>query len=543
MARDRLIAGGAIWTLDPTVGVAEAIALRDGKVVTVGTNAEVRAALHADYEYIDLAGRSVVPGICDAHIHLLWSALLADQIDLQEVASFDHALEIIRQHAERLPADAWVLGSGWDHSLWQRDWPTASELDQVTGGRPAFITRKDLHSAWVNNAALNCANISKFSSDPDGGSIGRDATGEPNGMLFENGQLAVKACIPEPSAAQKETSIQAFIKRMHQRGITSIHVPEGPDCFAAVQTLYGRGALEMRILHHLRMDLLEHAVAMGLKSGLGDAWLRFGNLKIFSDGSLGSATAHMLEPFDNLPANAPHPYGIPMHDREDLFATIDRALANDISVIMHAIGDAANRTVLDAIEAALKANPESLQPSLGKGALAARVPNRIEHAQLLHPADIRRFGQLGVIASMQPIHATSDISVADRFWGQRAQSAYAWRSLQASGAILAFGSDAPVESWDPWAGIHAAVTRQRPDGSPDGGWYPEQRLSLEEALWAYTVGPAITSGEQAIKGSLGVGKLADLVILEEDLAQVAPQQLAKVQVAQTIIEGQTVWEG
>ncbi len=543
MARDRLLANGAIWTLDPTVGVAEAIALRDGKVLAVGSNAAVRAAVSADYEYLDLAGRSVLPGICDAHIHLLWSALLADQIDLQAVASFDQALEIIRGHAARLPADAWVLGSGWDHSLWQRDWPTASELDQVTGGRPAFITRKDLHSAWVNSAALKRANMSKFSSDPDGGSIGRDSAGEPNGMLFENGQLAVKACIPEPSAAQKEASIQAFIKRMHQRGITSLHVPEGPDCFAAVQALYGRGALEMRILHHLRMDLLDHALAIGLKSGLGDAWLRFGNLKIFSDGSLGSATAHMLAPFDNLPANAPHPYGIPMHDREGLFATIDRAIGNDLSVIVHAIGDAANRTVLDAIEAALKANPESLQPSLGTSALAARIPNRIEHAQLLHPDDIRRFGQLGVIASMQPIHATSDISLADRLWGQRSQSAYALRSLQASGAILAFGSDAPVESWDPWAGLQAAVTRQRPDGSPADGWYPEQCLSLEEALWAYTVGPAITSGEQAFKGSLGVGKVADLVIVDQDLAQVAKHQLAKVQVAQTIIEGQTVWEG
>lgn len=538
-----VLSGGTIWTLDPHNPRVEALAVRNNQIIAVGDVAHVRSVVGNEYQLIDLAGRSVVPGLCDAHIHLLWSALLADQVDLANIASFDDVLSTIRAHAERLPADAWVVGAGWDHSLWGGRWPTAADLDRVTGGRPAMLRRKDLHSAWVNSAALQRANITVATPEPAGGTIGRDEHGLPNGMIYEDAQLLLTACIPEQTHNDKEQAIVKFIRRLHQHGITSVHVPEGPDCFAAVQALYARGNLSMRVLHHLRADLLDHALAMGLRSGLGDEWVRFGNLKIFADGSLGSATAHMLEPFDNLPANAPHPHGIAMYDVEDLHELVERSITNNISVIVHAIGDAANRNVLDAIESALRAYPARVlnQLQAKHGASMALLPNRIEHAQIVHPTDFARFGKLGIIASVQPIHATSDMDVSDQLWGARSANAYAWRTLQQNGAILAFGSDAPVDSWNPWHGIHAAVTRQRPQ-SDKPAWYPEQQLSLEEALWGYTVGAAITSGELAIKGSLSVGKRADLVVLDRDLLETADHDLHAVQTDMTMLDGEVVWE-
>lgn len=544
---DLLLYGGPIISLDPAVATAPALAVRDDRILAIGDVATVRAALRPGYETIDLRGRTALPGLCDAHIHLLWTAQVARQVNLDGVASLEAALETVRLVAATLPADAWVLGHGWDHSRWNNRWPTAAELDAVTGGRPAFLTRKDLHSAWVNHAALQRAGISDTTSDPEGGTIGRDHTGAANGLLFENAQKSIYAVLPQASLAANERAIQGLIGQFQQSGITSVHVPEGPDCLAAVQSLYGRGELGVRVLHHLRMSGLDAALETGVRSGLGDLWVRIGGLKIFSDGSLGSHTAHMLKPFRHLPADATHPCGLPMMAPEELQTLVARAIGAGISVTVHAIGDAANRGVLDAIEAAMRQHPEPLPtttpPLPGRGLPhLALIPNRIEHAQILHPADLGRFARLGVVASIQPIHATSDIDIANDLLGGRCATAYAWRALLTSGAILACGSDAPVESWSPWAGIQAAVTRQRPDGYPEGGWNPQERLTLEEALWGYTVGPALASGELAGKGTLSVGKLADIIVLDRDLSATNPADLHHVGTDITLLNGQVVWE-
>lgn len=546
-SHDLVLHGGPIMTLDPTSPYAEAVAVRGDRIVAVGDAESVRAAVRPGYQTLDLRGRTAVPGLCDAHIHLLWTALHASQINLESSASLETALATIQTAAEKLSADAWVVGYGWDHSVWGGHWPTAAQLDTVTGGRPAYFTRKDLHSAWVNAAALRIAGVDADMPDPEGGAIDRDQTGAPTGMLFELAVRVVASHIPQPNAAAKQTAIRHLIGRLQQHGITSIHVPEGPDCLAAVQGLYGRGELGMRVLHHIPLTGLEAAIELGLRSGLGDNWLRLGGIKIFSDGSLGSYTAHMLEPFHNLPTNAPHPRGIAMLETAELQRVVERAIGNHWSVIVHAIGDAANRNVLDAIEAALRQHPESLStappPLVGRVAPhLTLLPNRIEHAQIVHAADMARFARLGIVASVQPLHATSDMDVADRLWGERCAGAYAWRSLLESGAIVAFGSDAPVDSWNPWAGIHAAVTRQRPNGDPPGGWYPAQCLSLEEALWGYTVGPALTSGELAHKGTLAVGKLADIVVLDRDLAATDSHELHRVATDVTMLGGEIVWE-
>lgn len=544
---DLLLYGGSVSTLDPINPWATALVVRDNTIIAVGDETTVRPLLRPGYQALDLRGRTALPGLCDAHIHLLWTAQAAAQINLEHMPSIEAALAAVSDHAAKLPADAWVLGHGWDHSLWNNRWPTAAELDTVTAGRPAVLTRKDLHSCWVNTATLQRAQISASTADPEGGTIGRDDAGAANGIIFEQAQQLVYAILPQTTSSDNEQVIRHLTQQFQRAGITSVHVPEGPDCLAAVQTLYGRAGLGVRVLHHLRREGLDAALALGLRSGLGDEWVRIGGVKIFSDGSLGSRTAHMLEPFNGLPSGAEYPCGLPMMPAEELHAIVGQAIGGGISVVVHAIGDAANRGVLDAIEGALRQNPEPIPthtpPSPGRAMPhIALIPNRIEHAQILHPTDIARFARLGVVASIQPIHATADIDIAERWWGDRCRSAYAWRSLLESGAILACGSDAPVESWNPWRGIHAAVTRQRPDGYPNGGWYPEQQLTVEEALWGYTIGPALASGELAIKGTLSPGKLADIIVLDRDLRTSDVADLHAVNTDVTILNGQVVWE-
>ncbi len=544
---DIVLFNGSIVTLDPALPTAQAVLIRAGRIAAVGDAAQVRAAARPGYEIIDLAGRSALPGLCDAHIHLLWTARMAAQVNLEGAASLAEALERVRVHAASLPPQAWVLGYGWDHSLWNHRWPTAADLDQVTGGRPALLSRKDLHSACCNTAALQLAGLAADSADPPGGSLGRSASGELSGMLFEHAIQLVQRLIPTPTAADDQRTITALIHDLLAAGITSVHAPEGPDCMAAVGALYHRGELNMRVLHHLHLGGLDAAIALGLRSGIGDEWLRIGGVKIFSDGSLGSATAHMLEPYEGMALDDPASYGMAMFEPAELDRLVARAIAHGISVTVHAIGDAANRNVLNAIDQALRFHLPITSASGPRQpdqqpAYMAQIPNRIEHAQIVNPHDVRRFAELGVIASVQPVHATADMVVADQLWGERSRYAYAWRTLIDAGVVLACGSDAPVESWNPWWGIHAAVTRQQRGGVPSGGWYPEQRLSLDEALWGYTVGPAIASGELAQKGTLTAGKLADVIVVDRDLSAADPADLADVQVDYTFVGGMAVME-
>lgn len=532
---DLLFHGGPILTLDPARPRAEALLMRDERIVAVGTEADVRPALRPGYEDVPLNGRALLPGLTDAHIHLLWTGLGHINVDLDGSPSIEDALERVRRHAERLPVGAWVRGHGWNHSLWDYRWPTAQELDRVTGGRPASLARKDGHSIWVNRRALEMAGVDRMTPDPDGGTIGRDEQGDPTGILSENATELVDRIVPEYSWQERREALRGVITECNRRGLTSLHIPEGPDTLALLRELREHGELTIRALWHLPYRQLDQAIGLGLRSGLGDRWVRIGGVKIFSDGSLGSCTCHMLAPFNGAAGN----YGLPTIPEEELREAVRRADRAGIAVAIHAIGDRANRTVLDAIEAcgrhALHAedNPADLRrPSM---------PHRIEHAQHLDPADVPRFGRLGVGASMQPIHATSDYEIAERLLGgERTLWSYAWQPLQATGAVLAFGSDAPVETFDPWAGIHAAVTRQRADGAPPGGWHPRLALSLEDALRAYTIGPAILSNESEIKGTLSPGKLADLIVVDADPFAVEPQSLWRMEVEMTVVGGRVI---
>ncbi|WP_129670417.1 amidohydrolase [Candidatus Chloroploca sp. Khr17] len=537
-----ILYNGPIYTLDPALPVAQALAVRDGRVVALGTERQVQeivAIAGGTHELIDLAGRAVVPGLTDAHVHITWQGFTRREANLAGVATLEMALEMVAQRDARLPQVAWLRGSGWDHVLWGGRWPTRDDLDRVCLHRPVILLRKDGHSAWVNRRALELAGITAATPDPAGGQIMRDNDGEPTGILVDTAMDLVRAVEPRLSEQDRLGALQAAFDEALSYGITSIHVPPGTDPADAsttlrdLQTMRQRGWLSVRCLVYMAQPDLDAAIALGLRSGFGDAWLRLGGLKLFADGSLGSQSAEMLRPYEGTSST-----GLAMMPPEVLEATIRRANAHGISVAVHAIGDAANRKVLDAIERALhdrQAQPEAF-PSLA-------LPNRIEHVQVLHPADIPRLGQLGIIASMQPIHCTSDITAASQLWGgERCRSAYAWRSVQASGATLAFGSDAPVETMNPWSGIHAAVTRQRPDGTPVDGWYAEQCLTVEEALRAYCYGPAVASAETAVKGTLTPGKLADLVVLTGDPLQCRADELGAITAAMTLVDGQVVFE-
>jgi hypothetical protein len=470
----------------------------------------------------------------------MWYALRRREVQLEGVASYEEALDRIADAATRLPDGAWLQGGGWDHSLWDGHWPTAADLDTRVPNNPVLLVRKDGHSAWVNTLALAAGGIDETTPDPAGGAIRRER-GQPTGVLFESAIDIVRQHIPPASEEYRLSAIRDAITEAHSYGMVGMHIPpglqegDGALALADMQRLRSIGKLDLRCLMHLDYHTLDQSIALGIRSGLGDRWIKIGGVKLFADGSLGSETAEMLTHYEGK-RNA----GIATITTEDLNEAVRKANSNGLSVIIHAIGDAANRRVLDAIQNAREWNMQHKDVSDTNVPFA--IPNRIEHAQLLHPHDLPRFAQLGVVASMQPIHATADMEVADRLWGSRCDLAYAWRSLQQSGAVLAFGSDAPVEAMNPWLSIHAAVTRQRINGFPPGGWYPEQRISLNDALRGFTVGAACAAGADREQGTLMPGMLADLAVLSTDPFKAHPGDLHAITSEMTMLEGRIVWE-
>lgn len=538
-----LLYNGTIHTLNAEQPRAQALAIRAGRVVAVGSQGKVRAALAGErVEGIDLQGRAVIPGLTDAHVHITWYGLTRRNVRLGGTRSLDEALARIAERAASLAPAAWLQGGGWDHTAWGGQWPTCADLDRVCPHNPAMLVRKDGHSVWVNSRALMLAGITSTTPDPSGGQIQRDREREPTGILFESAQEIVRRVVAPPTPAERLQALQEALHEASGYGLTSLHIPPGPVADDGHQTLtdlhvlYGRGALPLRCLAHIAARDLDAALALGLRSGLGDHWLRAGGLKIFADGALGSETAEMLAYYEgrrHLGMSA-----LPLEALEDM---VQRAHRGGISVVVHAVGDAANRKVLSAIEKARKRQAEQAAQA-GQHPDRPLLPDRIEHAQIVHPSDIPRFAALGVVASMQPVHATSDMLMADELWGRRCTTAYALRAFQDAGVTLAFGSDAPVESFNPWLGIHAAVTRQRLDNTPPGGWYPEQCLSLLDTLRACCIGPAVASGEAHVKGMLVPGMLADMAILSADPFQMPPQQLHRMVVDMTIVAGIVQWE-
>lgn len=522
-----ILYNGRLHTMDRRQPHASAIAISGDRILAVGDDS-LRRLADTKTQVIDLGGRTVTPGFIDAHLHFLAYGLSLREIDLMNAPTREAALERIAARAAATPPGQWLTGRGWDQVLWPEPvFPTAAQLDAVTPHHPAFLRRKCGHAGWANSQALQLAGITRDTPDPDGGAIQRNpSTGEPTGILLERAMELVANLQAIPTDAEALDAVRVAQAQVHSFGITGIHNMEGAPALRAFQELRRRGEWKVRVLQQIPETDLDAAIALGIQSGYGDAWIRFGAVKIFADGSLGARSALMIEAYEG----EPHNRGIAVSTAEHLQRQVMKAAQAGLAVHIHAIGDQANRNVLDAVAATRRAG------------VGLHLRHRIEHAQVLHPTDVARFAALQVIASMQPIHCTQDIVLADRHWGARSRLAYAWSSLLSSGAVLAFGSDAPVETPDVRQGLYAAVTRRRADGYPGPeGWIPEECISVAEAVYAYTLGAAYASGEDAIKGSLTPGKLADLTVLDADIFTIAPEEILTTPVSATIVGGEIVY--
>ena len=521
MSRATLFHGGRVHVGDGRS--AEALVARDGRVSAIGAAKDLRRDAQ-DAEVVDLRGGLMVPGWVDAHVHFIWWALQMSELDLRETTSVEEALTRIAGRARAIPEDTWLIGGRFDKNRWGR-WPTATELDRVTQGRPTALRSRDGHSRWVNSAALQRAKVTRDTAAPAGGAIFKDTRGEPTGILQENANGLIDAVVPPPTEDEMLAAARLGQREAWRRGVVGF---ENLDAFrdryplGVFQQMHAGGELGLRATVGLPRAKIDEALALGLRTGFGDEWLRIGHLKIFTDGALGSQTAALEEPYAGTDDR-----GLLTIEPAPLNELVARAAAGGIAVAIHAIGDRAVHVALDAIAPTRKTAPQLRQ--------------KIEHVQLVRADDLGRFASLGVIASMQPIHATSDRDLADHHWGpERVKRAYPWRTFAKSGAVLAFGSDAPVEPIDPLLGIHAAVARRRP-GDKDA-WTPEQKLTLDEALAGYAAGAAYALGREKDAGTLAEGMLCDAAVVDRDLARVPEAEIAEATVRATITGGVVRYE-
>jgi predicted amidohydrolase YtcJ len=526
MPAELLLTGGTVYTFDAKRPRASSIAIQGGRITAVGDDLDhLRGP--ATHE-VKLEGRAVVPGFVDAHVHFGSYALGLERVNLDPAGTLEDGLAILRSASERLPGGRWLRGRGWDRNRWGR-LPAAADLEYAIGHRPAALDSHDGHSVWLSPSAMRIVGLTRASQSPPGGVIERDEHGEPTGVVFENAQDLVDDKVPEPTAEELSAAISRALPIAAAAGLTGVHNLEGSDSLTAFRKLEAAGELTLRVYHGVARSQLRHAREQQLGTGAGSDWVRIGPVKLFSDGALGSRTAHLLEPYEGQTDGY---RGVPTLTSDELCEAMRQAADAQLDVAVHAIGDAAVRCVLDAVEAT-RAEHAGFNERLV----------RIEHGQLVDPSDVPRFARLGVIASMQPIHAIADWRAADAHWGARSKHGYAWRDLLNAGATLAFGTDAPVEHIEPLLSLHAATTRVGPDGEPAAGWYPEQRLTLSEAVAAYTRGSATAERAADRRGLLADGYDADLVVLDPDPFDRDPDELRFARVAMTVVGGRVVFEG
>ncbi|MDQ2693286.1 MAG: amidohydrolase [Chloroflexota bacterium] len=523
----KLLYNAYVYTQDPSNPAASAILIDRERIVAVGEEKNLLPQ-YPEAEKQDMEGRVILPGLTDAHLHFKNYALSLQKVDC-ETSTRQECLRRVEERARQAKPGEWILGHGWNQNVWG-EWPTASELDSLAPNNPVYLTAKSLHVACANTAGLRLANITSQTPDPHNGQIQRDDAGKPTGILLETAMELVGAAIPEPNTAEIADAMEKAQSILWKMGLTGLHDFDRRDSFIALQELHARGSLKMRVLKNLPVELLDQAYELGLRAGFGDDWLRIGSIKVFMDGALGPHTAAMFQPYRGEEENR----GILNMDGEELFEHGRKAAQVGLGLTVHAIGDRANHEVLNAYEQLRRYERENHLPALR---------HRIEHVQVIHPDDAARLGQLNVIASMQPIHATSDMLMADAFWGpERSRLAYAWRTQLDSGARLALGSDAPVESPNPFLGLHAAVTRRRADGSPSAeGWYPEQKLTMEEAWEGFTLGPAYAATMENRLGRLAPGYLADLIVLDKNPFTCEADDLLSMQSSATMVGGEWVY--
>lgn len=522
---DIIVINSKIWTANPAQPFAEAMAISNDTILAVGTTREILKYKNSGTKVMDKPGELVLPGFIDSHLHFLTGGFSLSSVQLKDAATKDEFIRRIKEFAEKMNPDEWMLEGFWDHKNWGGELPTREWIDEFTKDIPVFVSRSDGHMALANTAALKAAGITRETRDVVGGEIERDKKGNPTGIFKDNAMSLVNQHIPDYSEIQYSNALDAAMAYVSEQGITSVHHMGTLADFEVFKTKQDSGKLKTRIYATAPLWQYEKILERKAQLDSSDTWLKLNGAKIFADGSLGSKTAAFTEPY----LDDPDETGLLMDDPEHMLEGILAADKAGLQIVVHAIGDRANHFILDFYEEAIKQNGPRDRRS------------RIEHAQHLLPEDVSRFGELGVIASMQPWHLMDDGRWAERTIGhERAKTTYCFRSLLDKGAKLAFGSDWFVAPPIPLEGIYAALTRHTLDGAHPDGWIPEEKITLEEALKAYTLDAAYASFEENIKGSLEVGKLADFVILNRDLFSIDPQEIKDIKVLQTFIGGLSI---
>ncbi len=529
LGADLVLKNGIIRTLDRDRPKAGAVAVKDGRIIFVGDVGGVLRYEGARTKIIDLDGAAVIPGLTDAHAHVVGLGHALAELDLKGTTSPEQIKNMVRKALFSLPPGAWLSGRGWDQNDWEtKVFPLAEDLEG-TEKNPVFLRRIDGHAVWINKKALEVCGINKDTPDPKGGRIVRDVSGNPTGIFVDNAVDIVLAGKPHPTFAEKLEWARMAIKECNRWGIVCVH-DAGVDSVSLeiYRELYGRGELTLRIyamLDPANEAFFESCLDTGPHEE-ANGFITVRAVKLYADGALGSRGAALLEPY----SDAPEQKGFLVNSAAEIQRVTEAALSHGFQVCIHAIGDAANRMVLDVYEKALSKNPVK-DPRL-----------RIEHAQVISPDDMARFGRLGVIPSMQPTHATSDMQWAEeRLGSRRIKGAYAWRKLIEGGSRIPCGSDFPVEAVDPLKGIYAAVTRQEASGKPSGGWYPRERMTIEEAVGGFTLNAAFAAFAEKSRGSITIGKLADFTVLDKDIFTCAPKDIPDVKVLYTIVGGKIVY--
>jgi len=520
------VVNARIWTGNPQRPWADAIAVRGDRIAAVGSSAEIRKLAGASSQLIDAHGHMLVPGFNDAHVHIISAGRGLSSVKLRDASTPAEFIARIKAYAKTIPKGAWITDGDWDHTLWGGELPTRQWIDSVSPDNPVWVTRMDGHMSLANSAALAAAHVTKATPDVYGGLIVRDASGEPTGLLKDNAQGLVDDSLPDPPAEVADRAFDAAMHYLAERGVTSAQNMGTWYDLSIFERAHKAGRMITRMYAVVPLATWEQLRDTVAARGHGDEWVRIGGLKGFVDGSLGSHTAAMLQPFTDAPKDT----GLLITSPESLYARTSGADKAGLHVMVHAIGDRAIRIQLD--------NYARVERENGKRDRRFRI----EHAQHVAPPDIPRFGTLGVIASMQPYHEMDDGRWAEAVIGhERSKTTYAFKSILDAGARLAFGSDWSVAPPTPIEGIYGAVTRETLDGKHPGGWIPEQKITVEDALRAYTSGSAYASFEENIKGTLEPNKLADFVLIDRDLTRIPPTQIRDAHVVMTVVGGRVVY--
>jgi predicted amidohydrolase YtcJ len=526
---DLVITNANVRTMDAKRTLARSIAFLHGRIIAVGSDNDIKPLVGPRTRVIDAKGKTVLPGFNDSHVHFLETGFQLSSVDLRDAATPEEFVRRIREFAAKLPKGRWILGGKWDHENWKpNNLPTAAMIDAVTPNNPVFIDRLDGHMALANSLAMRLAGVNKDTKDVAGGEIVRDANGEPTGIFKDEAMAYINRVIPDPTFEEKMEAALAATEHAASLGITSVQDMSTGTDIGVLQELYRQGKLKTRVYGCSPLAGYKRWEQTGVRFAFGDAMLRVGCLKGFADGSLGSTTAWFFEPY----LDAPNSVGLPMADvmttMRDNIAEADKA---GLHVRIHAIGDRGNSVILDHFEMAERSN----------GPRDRRFT--IEHAQHLRMDEIPRFSKQKVVASMQPFHIIDDGRWAwKRLDEKRLKGTYAFRSLLDAGAVLAFGSDSPVAPLNPLWGVYAAVTRRTLDHKNPDGWIPAQKISVDETVRAYTWGSAYAEFQEAIKGSIEVGKVGDVVILSDDIFTIDPVKIWDTKVLYTIVDGRVVYE-